>query len=483
MQEEKKPMTKAQYMDASKAFLSTRKEVGKDPYRLRFHLQPPTGWLNDPNGLCQIGGTYHIYFQYTPFNPEGGTGLWGHMTTDDFIYYKEHEPAIYPDSAWDQNGAYSGSAYEEDGTRYFFYTGNVKYTDKNYDYTTRGREQNVILTTTLDGYCFSEKKLIMTNQDFPKDMSRHVRDPQVVRKNGRYYMILGARDLSDKGSVLLFDSDDLSEWKYKLRFTTEEAFGYMWECPNFAEIEEHLFVIVCPQGIKPQGLEYANAHQCGYFPLDYQFGEDSYQLKEFRQLDRGFDFYAPQVFKDCRNRTIMIGWMGMPDSGYGNELTVKNGWQHALTIPRELYLTPDGLLAQRPVEELKRLRKHGERIDFQNEFYQAVPVCFELNLYLRKGSDFSLRIRETAILSYKSGVLMLDMEKCGSGRKKRGVNIERIKNIKIISDSSSLEIFVNEGVEVFTTRIYDSLSGLSCGMKSADTEGVIEWYELVSDKN
>lgn len=478
MQEDKKPMTKTEFLDKNKAFRLRRNEVEKDPYRLRYHLQPPMGWLNDPNGLCQIGQTYHIYFQYTPFNPEGGTGLWGHMTTKDFISYEEQEPAIYPDSAWDRNGAYSGCAYKEDGICYFFYTGNVKYTDKEYDYTTEGREQNVILTTTRDGYSFSEKKLIMTNQDFPEDMSRHVRDPQIIRKNGRYYMAMGARDLSDKGSVLLFESDDLLKWNYKLRFTTKETFGYMWECPNFAEVGERLFLIACPQGIKPRGYDYANAYQCGYFPLDYQFGEDDYVLNEFRQLDRGFDFYAPQVFKDNRNRTILIGWMGMPDSDYGNELTVKNGWQHALTIPRELYLSPDGMLAQKPVEELDRLRKHRKAFDFKSEFYQTVPVWFEMNLHIKKSSDFSLRIRENAVLSYQGGTLLLDMEKCGSGRKTRAVNIVDVRNIKIISDSSSLEIFVNNGEEVFTTRIYDTLCGLSCELKSADLEGMVEWYTL-----
>ena len=31
-----------------------------------FHLMPPVGWLNDPNGLCQLGGTYHVFHQYSP---------------------------------------------------------------------------------------------------------------------------------------------------------------------------------------------------------------------------------------------------------------------------------------------------------------------------------------------------------------------------------------------------------------------------------
>ena len=37
-----------------------------------FHLMPPVGWLNDPNGLCQYQGRYRAYFQYAPFDVNGG---------------------------------------------------------------------------------------------------------------------------------------------------------------------------------------------------------------------------------------------------------------------------------------------------------------------------------------------------------------------------------------------------------------------------
>ena len=68
---------------------SDREETAKDPMRLKFHLMPKTGWLNDPNGLCQFHGTYHIYYQYTPFEPTGELKLWGHYTTKDFVSYIE----------------------------------------------------------------------------------------------------------------------------------------------------------------------------------------------------------------------------------------------------------------------------------------------------------------------------------------------------------------------------------------------------------
>ena len=480
MQAEKKPMTKKQYLEKSKKFDSLRDKVAADPYRMKYHLQPPIGWLNDPNGLCQIGNQYHICFQYTPFNPNGGTGLWGHMVTEDFIHYEEHEPSIFPDSCWDAIGAYSGSAYEEDGEYYFFYTGNVKYEGKDYNYVTDGREQNVILTTTKDGYIFSEKKLIMTNDNFPEDLSKHVRDPQIIKKGNHYYMILGARDLLNKGSVLLFKSDDLYHWKYELRFTTQQVFGYMWECPNYVEIEGKQFLIVCPQGIEQDGLDYANAHQCGYFPLKYEFKDKIYQLGEFYQLDRGFDFYAPQIFKDHTGRVILLGWMGMPDSDYSNDETVKNGWQHALSIPRELYVTEKGKLAQKPLDDLKKLRSNEKKIEFHTGFSTSTSVCFEMEINFETSKDFILKLRESVKLRYKEGILTLDITHCGSGRKQRGVAINTIADIRIFSDSSSLEIFINGGEVVFTTRIYDSMKELSCKLKSENLNGVVKYYDLNS---
>jgi beta-fructofuranosidase len=31
------------------------------------------------------------------------------------------------------------------------------------------------------------------------------------------------------------------------------------------------------------------------------------------ELDRGFDFYAPQTMIDPQGRRIMVAWMGLPD--------------------------------------------------------------------------------------------------------------------------------------------------------------------------
>mgnify|MGYP000031330837 CR=1 FL=1 len=103
-------MNKETYLTEYPKHESMRENVKKDKNRLHFHMMPPTGWMNDPNGLCEFQGVNHIYFQYTPFLAGWGTKLWGHYTTKDWIHYKEEEPFLYPDEEWDRDGVYSGSA-------------------------------------------------------------------------------------------------------------------------------------------------------------------------------------------------------------------------------------------------------------------------------------------------------------------------------------------------------------------------------------
>lgn len=138
----------------------TREElsVSDRKFREKLHLMPPVGWLNDPNGLCQFQGIYHAFFQYSPFNAEGGVKMWGHYTSKDMIKWEYQGTALYPDQPFDCHGVYSGSAFIEDGKMYLYYTGNVKLEDGEYDYIRTGREGNTVLVITEDGKMFGKKK-------------------------------------------------------------------------------------------------------------------------------------------------------------------------------------------------------------------------------------------------------------------------------------------------------------------------------------
>lgn len=455
-----------------------RQKVAKDPKRLKFHLMPETGWLNDPNGLCQFKGTYHIFYQYTPFEPTGELKLWGHYTTKDFIQYQRHEPALFPDSDIDRHGVYSGSAFIKDDTIYFFYTGNIKYFDRDdYDYINSGRGSNTILVTSKDGFEFSEKELLMTTDDYPKDMSNHIRDPKIYQRGDKYYMFLGARDQSGIGMILMYESDDLRKWKYKNRITTKEKFGYMWECPDVFEMEGQLFIICCPQGVEQQGIDFENVHQTTVMKLSYDFDTDEYEITDVKLLDRGFDFYAPQTFEDEQGRRIIIGWMGIPDADYTNP-TTEDGWQHALTIPRKLSIKNDRLI-QEPIEELHNLRSHDKSVC---SFYDGQEiilgnVVYEANVEYNKCINMKMTLREGITLFYENEILTLDLGAFGSGRETRKVHVRSLKHLQIFADTTSLEIFVNHGEEVFTSRIYSMEGRISI---FGQCEGIMTVYPLKS---
>ena len=141
-----------------------QEESRQDGWRLGPHLMPPAGWLNDPNGLSQKDGIYHVYFQYSPFDPEGGEKFWGHYESPDLIRWRYTGAFLAPDTVWDRCGVYSGCALAEDGKLYIYYTGNVK-KDGDYDYIHAGREANTILTVTEDGRTPEGKEILMTNED------------------------------------------------------------------------------------------------------------------------------------------------------------------------------------------------------------------------------------------------------------------------------------------------------------------------------
>lgn len=465
--------TLTKVLERNVAEIEKNADMKEGRFRLGHHLMPPVGWLNDPNGLCWYKGKYHVFFQYAPFDVEGGLKFWGHYTSVDLVDWKYEGTALYPDSPYDCHGVYSGSALVEDEKMHLFFTGNVKI-DGDYDYINEGRETSTLHVESEDGIHFGDKEEIISFEKYPEDFTCHIRDPKVWKKNNRYYMILGGRLKEDKGAVLVYGSEDMKDWKLDRVITTPEAFGYMWECPDYFELDGQKFLSVSPQGLKREEYRFQNIYQSGYFPVKE---DESVDTEDFREWDMGFDFYAPQTFVDDKGRRILIGWMGIPDADYTNP-TEEAGWQHALTIPRELSVR-DGKLIQEPIEELKQLRSedkavctfcYGQTIIMQNAIYEAV-VDF------KRCREMVMTLREGITLSYKDNILTLNLGVYGSGRSTRKVRLEKLEHLQIFADTSSLEIFVNHGEEVFTTRIYNHHGRL---LINGECSGIMTVYPLKS---
>ncbi|MDO4273697.1 MAG: glycoside hydrolase family 32 protein [Eubacteriales bacterium] len=419
-------------------------------YRLTHHLMPPVGWLNDPNGLCWFKGRYHVFFQYAPFEVEGGLKCWGHYSSEDLVNWRYEGAPLLPDSPQDCHGVYSGSALVENDKLHLFYTGNVKL-DGDYDYINNGRETSTLHVESEDGIHFSNKEVVIPFSKYPEEYTCHIRDPKVWKDGEVYRMVLGGRKKDDTGAVLFYQSKDFKDWSFEKEITTETPFGYMWECPDYFQLGGKGILSVSPQGVQREEYRYQNIYQSGYFLME---NNDKYlDSRDFREWDMGFDFYAPQTFTDGKGRRILIGWMGMPDAEeeYIN-LTVKEGWQHCLTLPRELTMN-DGKIYQYPVEELSSLRKGCCEIDRRkSQIDLRGPFDLELKI---EGETAEIHLGRDLSLSYRNGCAVLTLsEDAGAGRRTRKARLDQLKEVRIVSDISAVEIYLNRGETVFSTRYY-----------------------------
>lgn len=438
-------------------------DVEADPYRQQFHLQPPVGWLNDPNGLCVYGGQYHAFFQYGPFDVTGGVKHWGHAVSTDLMHWEPLPVMLYPDEPFDCHGVYSGSALIEGTEMYLYYTGNVKHPG-DYDYIKQGRGHNVCLAVSHDGKTVASKQCLLYNKDYPAGLTCHVRDPKVFAYEGKYYMVLGARTLEDKGEVLVLESTDKLHWNHINTLTTPEPFGYMWECPDLFCLDGQWYLAVSPQGIQCQ-----NIYGCGYFAV-YGDWRAHCTLGEFHEADFGFDYYAPQSFVDENGRRIQIGWMGMPDADYGNAPTVAHGWQHCFTVPRLLTKGPGGTLLQTPVPELDA-RRSAAALTLRNGEEASLSPCFDLTA--APAGDFALTVARGVELVYteqdSTCVLQFTDPAQASGRTQRRTKLSApCRSVRVVGDRSSLEIFLNDGAAVFSTRYYPAAGDVAVKISGTD---------------
>lgn len=432
--------------------------MNKNKYRLSFHLMPPAGWMNDPNGLCCYKGMYHVFFQYAPESPTGKTRYWGHYVSENLTSWDYAGIALKSDTSWDRSGAYSGSAFVEDGQMELFYTGNVK-EDGDFDYILAGRGANVITVKSDDGMTFSKKELLLSNSDYPEDYTCHVRDPKVWKDGETYYMLLGGRKKGDKGAILQYESKDKVHWTCSGEVTTEEAFGYMWECPDAVTLEGKTIMMCCPQGVPRNELRFQNIYQSGYFVLEDREKEHLAGFCNsdgFTPWDYGFDFYAPQTMTDDKGRILLIGWAGMPDmeAEYHNQPTIEEGWQHSLTVPRVL-TWKNGIVLQYPVEELENLRYNPASFDTKAA-HTVASKAWDLEAgYLPDDKKKELVINEEIFITWENGMFTMELKgDCGCGREKRQIAVASLEQIKVLKDVSMLEIYINGGEYVITTRYF-----------------------------
>ena len=431
--------------------------VQKDTnFRPHFHIAPPTGLLNDPNGLIFDGEKYHLFYQWFPFDALHGMKHWKHLITEDFQHYQSADDLI-PSELFESHGCYSGGALKVGDKLAMFYTGNTRRPSDNQ----RVPYQNLAIFD-LNGKLLSKRPLI---ENAPEGYTEHVRDPKpYFAENGKIRFICGAQRENLTGTAIIFEMDNLEDTPRLLGELSLPAFDnskvFMWECPDLLKLGNKDVFIWSPQGKSREAHQFQNNYHAVYAVGKLE--GLTFHAEHIAELDQGFDFYAPQTFAGLSKteNAILFGWIGLPDLAYPTD---KFKWHSVLTMPRELRLEGNKI-HQCPIaktyENLTalstlQLDSKAEIADLDRAYikFESNNQAFDLTFFQNEQGQ-SLR------LSYENGLVCLDrsqseqtalMEKFGS---KRFCEIEKLQTVEIFFDRSIVEIFLNHGEKTMTSRFF-----------------------------
>ncbi len=424
-------------------------------YRLRYHIMAPYGWLNDPNGLIEFKGNYHVFYQHYPYAAEWGAMHWGHAVSRDLIHWKHLPAALSPDPAY-ESGCFSGSAVEHDGALTLIYTSH----DEN-----RSPKEMQSIAESADGIHFTKFSGNPVIRTLPEEASEDFRDPKVWREDGLWHMVLGSCK-NGRARALLFESEDLRGWKYAgILFESDGTLGDMWECPDFFPLGDRYVLVVSPMH-KPGSR---NLYIVGHYDKPHH----RFIPEKIREVDFGFDLYACQTFQDHLGRRILIAWMNQWNSAFP---TKEDGWAGALTLPRELKLDGTDIRAL-PIKEIDRLRgrhlAHRQMFRLEPAMRRVLPeisgkwielclrvrfddpACQTFGLHLRASEDRSEKT--TLLCDLSEGTLSLDTTHAGLGNAEISSAPragDRELSLRIFIDTSSVEVFADGGRLTLTDRIY-----------------------------
>lgn len=446
-----------------------------------YHFRPPRNWINDPNGLIQWNGKYHLFYQYNPETALWGTPHWGHAVSSDLVHWQHLPVALSPTAGADANGCWSGCCVDDGGIPTLVYTGIPD------DSTVRetvclARGDPGLLSWTKDPH-----NPVVTGP--PEGLAAvGFRDPCVWREGQHWYMVVGSGIADTGGAILLYRSSDLISWQFlkvlcaRSGSLTEPVWtGGMWECPQFFPLgEKHVLLISVWDDSVPYYVVYAVG----------SYSDCTFSPETWGRFDLGNDYYAAATMLDDRGRRIVIGWSWEARSAESQQAS---GWAGVLTLPRVLQLGNDKRLRMEPIPEstaLRGRRRHFPQIDVPPGSTSTLPDvegdCLEIELEVEPSHGSAvLAVRcspsgeEGTFIAYDfpGQCLRIDRNRAGLDAHDfggvHGGTVDLDPNeplrLRVFLDRSVLEVYANDRA-CLTERIYPTRANSRAVMLSASTD-------------
>ena len=403
------------------------------PCRNQFHFSVIRNWMNDPNGLCFFNGLYHMFYQMNPFSMKWGNVYWGHAVSSDLVTWRHLPIAMMPqyELKYDKDhkgGAYSGSAYIENGTMKLYFT--RSFSKHIRDNTTKEYQAEAI----CDGVNVTAERMIIPSSPGKGETDFNFRDPKVVLINGMEVMLI-ASTYNGICSVLAYTREE-DRWVFSsLMFQDpEERDAASFECANFiADQKSGYSALIVSLQDRKNAIGKRRRMRAYIGRLD---GLTFTALKK-QEIDFGTGSYALQLFPSC-GETIAFSWIVDAYSELKPGLSWSNG---AISLPLLCGVGEDGLRLL-PFPGLRKLE--GDVLLKPSSAPYVWRLCFSDSL------SFRLILAESGNehigLEFKDGSLEFIYGRKGQAPGvKLSAPLSLIHDLTIYVDRAVIEVFANGG--------------------------------------
>ena len=449
-----------------------------DPQRPQRHFTPPSGWMNDPNGLVHIGGWYHLFYQHNPNAIVWGPMHWGHAVSRDLVHWYDRPIALAPDA---HGTIFSGSVVVDRRNSSGLSPDHrvplialFTYHDEAARAAT-GLPQSQGLAYSLDqGETWT--KYAGNPVLRPAAGQADFRDPKLVwyAPARRWIMVLAVRD-----HVEFYASRNVRQWALAGRFAPPQpADGGVWECPDLFPVRDARGVrhwVLLHSVIKggPNGGT-ATRYWVGQFD-GHRFVPEGGPDAAPHWLDWGRDNYAGVTFANAPGgdrHPLLIGWMA--NWVYADKVPAQN-WRGAMTIARRLTLhrMDDGthVLLQQPVDDtaLAATRHPPFTVTGAHDVPTGPGAPARISLSFARGHSLSVELSNAAGETYRFGYdaarnqFVSDRTRSGQvdfapefasvDHAPRLVQAPAV-SLDLVIDRSSVEAFADHGATVMTTALF-----------------------------
>lgn len=394
--------------------------------RPKIHFTSKIGWMNDPNGMVYMNGTYHLFYQHNPYSLgyDQDSMTWDHAVSTDLVHWEETGDIIFTDEL---GGCFSGSAVcDERNVAGFGKNAMVCF------YTSAGNGSDLSRGKYFTQSIAYSNDNALTMKKYDKNpiinwIRGANRDPKVewCEELGKYVMAL----YLDGPDFRIFTSDDLIDWE-PLQDVTMPNDN---ECPAF-------YPLVLDGERK---WVFQGAHD-KYLIGSIKDGKYVIEQEELPYYIWSEGSYSPQSFYGTGDRRIRIALNRAYCPG-----AVFSG---QMGVPTEFFLKRAGdkiRLGSLPVKELDSIaKKKIENINIQgSEAFE----CLDINALRNSGIEVTLNIKEGCgafTLSCFGKEIRIDPEanEFATSSVKAPLSYDGEKNIKVIFDTLSIEAFADGGL-------------------------------------